>query len=313
MTLDGIDVSHHQRAIDWAQVAQAGYEFAWVKATEGLHFVDSRFDDNWSGMAAISTPFTRGAYHFLRSDSDPAAQARHFVSVVGDLNGSMAAVDVESSGDSRPTADQARAFQREFTRLTQSPRGARLHPLVVYTGRWYWRGVLGDPYGADLGPLWHSAYSKSAGPLYGGWQSFTFWQFTNEAVVPGISGNVDRNIFYGGPTDLARLATRVTPPKQEEEDMFIWDISGRPALFFGPEGIQAIDKDQRAALVALGVEAKRRDDNAAYDAVKRLVKPAGTVDVVKLAEEISSRVDTEVDQAVVEAGVRAVLEHGTDG
>jgi lysozyme len=195
--LSGIDVSHHQGSIDWRAVAGADMAFAWCKASEGVSFRDVRFTANWAGIREAG--MVRGAYHFLRSDGDARVQARHFVGVVGDFSDSMAALDVESSGASRPTAAQARAFGDEFARLTND------HPLVVYTGRWYWVGVLGNPHGADLGPLWHSAYTSSPGPLYGGWDRFMFWQFTSSGRCPGVRGNVDINHFFGDRAALAEL------------------------------------------------------------------------------------------------------------
>ncbi len=39
----GIDVSHHQKSIDWENVADQGIAFAYIKATEGRDFKDSRF------------------------------------------------------------------------------------------------------------------------------------------------------------------------------------------------------------------------------------------------------------------------------
>jgi hypothetical protein len=78
-------------------------------------------------------------------------------------------------------------------------------------------GVLGNPYGADLGPLWHSEYDGQSpldadvanGPeleRYGGWNDCLVWQHTSTGRVPGISGGCDRNIFYGAEPVLLALA-----------------------------------------------------------------------------------------------------------
>src|SRR3546814_10959451 len=48
----GIDVSHHQGAIDWARVAADGVEFAYLKATEGGGFSNPRFVSNASAAEA---------------------------------------------------------------------------------------------------------------------------------------------------------------------------------------------------------------------------------------------------------------------
>src|SRR5688572_6854506 len=57
----GIDVSHHQGAIDWHSVKASGRSFAFIKASEGADFRDTRFSENWQ-RAREAGIFT-GAYH----------------------------------------------------------------------------------------------------------------------------------------------------------------------------------------------------------------------------------------------------------
>src|SRR5262245_19795596 len=82
-TIKGLDVSGYQPNTDWPTVAQAGREFAFIKATEGTGYVNPYFDDDWSGTKANG--ILRGAYHFFHPETDPTAQANHFVSTVGPL------------------------------------------------------------------------------------------------------------------------------------------------------------------------------------------------------------------------------------
>src|SRR5262249_34286320 len=77
-TTKGIDVSHYQGTIDWAAVNDGGIGFAFMKATEGLTFVDSTFAANWSGAKAHGV--VRGAYHFFRPQDDGIQQADFFLS-----------------------------------------------------------------------------------------------------------------------------------------------------------------------------------------------------------------------------------------
>jgi GH25 family lysozyme M1 (1,4-beta-N-acetylmuramidase) len=77
--LPGIDVSHHQGAIDWSQVAGAGTRFAFAKATEGRSYVDPTYATNKAGAALSGVVF--GAYHFARpddtaNDANPATWSR---------------------------------------------------------------------------------------------------------------------------------------------------------------------------------------------------------------------------------------------
>jgi GH25 family lysozyme M1 (1,4-beta-N-acetylmuramidase) len=44
------------------------------------------------------------------------------------------------------------------------------------------------------------------------WNRWTFWQYTSKARVPGVSSQVDDNIFSGTPAELAALAGVAPPP-----------------------------------------------------------------------------------------------------
>jgi len=77
----GIDVSHHQGALDWhALAASLRLDFAFAKATEGEGFTDPRFLANWAGIHEAG--LVRGAYSFARPDASPVDAARAFVAAV---------------------------------------------------------------------------------------------------------------------------------------------------------------------------------------------------------------------------------------
>jgi len=65
--LMGIDVSHHQGDINFAEVVEMtkngdSLEFVYIKATEGTDFCDRNFDENAEGFAALRMPY--GFYHY---------------------------------------------------------------------------------------------------------------------------------------------------------------------------------------------------------------------------------------------------------
>ena len=75
----GIDVSHFQGQIDWAQVVGAGIQFCYVKTSDGIAFSDVRFQANYSGSKTAG--LRTGAYHFFRAGSDAEKQAESFSSL----------------------------------------------------------------------------------------------------------------------------------------------------------------------------------------------------------------------------------------
>jgi lysozyme len=208
--LTGPDCSRHQGTINWSAVKAAGHDFAIIKATDGTsyRYIDW-FRTNFLKVRAAG--LVPGAYHFLNR-ADGTAQARYYVGEVnraGGFQGVLAVVDVEKNADGTyPGISTVRAFVTEFRRLVPG------HPLIVYTGRWFWVGYINNPYGADLGVLWHSEYESTQAEVddgpesdnYGGWPRATFWQWTSSGRCPGVSGNCDLNIFYGDRAALAVLA-----------------------------------------------------------------------------------------------------------
>jgi GH25 family lysozyme M1 (1,4-beta-N-acetylmuramidase) len=162
-------------------------------------------------MTALGGSFLPGAYHFLRSDTDPAEQARHFHQAAGDMSGFAVALDVEPASGSRPSAAQARVWVDEYQRLSG-------HPVIGYYPRWYWQ-ESGQPDLSFFDSVWQSRYVSGAGSpsaLYAGvpagwWEPFggepiSILQFSSSATVPGITGRCDVNAFRGSLTELRTLA-----------------------------------------------------------------------------------------------------------
>ncbi len=95
IVFDGvIDVSHHNGAIDWPAVADAGIALAFIKATQGAGFVDPAFERN--RRAAISAGVLVVPYHFLDT-SDPDRQAAHFLAATDLAAAQPAMLDWETA------------------------------------------------------------------------------------------------------------------------------------------------------------------------------------------------------------------------
>lgn len=265
MTITGPDASRHQGTVNWPKVKGAGHTFAIIKATDGISYRHiAWFRTHFPQVKAAG--LVPGAYHFL-TVHDGAAQARYFVGEVnraGGFAGVLAVVDVERNFDgTSPSIATVKAFAAEFQRLTIG------HPLIIYTGRWFWVGVLGDPAGAQLGALWHSEYEPTAaevadgpeGAIYGGWSDWSLWQFTSTGVCPGISGPCDLNVFNGDRAALDALAgvtAPVVPPPVPNEEMIEMMMvqskeSGAVLLVTGGASLLIVNMTELTAHKAAGI------------------------------------------------------------
>src|SRR5262245_53102110 len=96
-TVAGIDVSYYQKDIDWTKVKAAGVDFAFIRVSDGLNFIDSKFSSNWP--SARSAGIVRGAYQFFRPGLDPVAQANLLIERMGPLEADdlPPVIDVETN------------------------------------------------------------------------------------------------------------------------------------------------------------------------------------------------------------------------
>ncbi|HUG31198.1 MAG TPA: glycoside hydrolase family 25 protein [Candidatus Limnocylindria bacterium] len=193
---EGIDISHWQGTIDWAKVKAAGKTFAIAKATEGIGWKDDAYDRNKAGAMGQGILF--GAYHFARPGSnDPVKEADWFVDTMGQERGMLIpTLDLERTGGLGPTAltDWVKAWlQRVDQRL-----GVK---SMIYVSPSFWRTYMDNTrWFADNGysVLWVAHWNTTSPSVpadnWGG-RSWTFWQYTSDGVVPGISGRVDLNRY----------------------------------------------------------------------------------------------------------------------
>ena len=214
-TLPGIDISHWQGEIDWAKVAGAGKRFAFMKATDGVNYVDPTFATNRA--QARANGLSVGAYHFARPDpsrGDARREARHFVDVAGPKPGDLLPVlDMETSkglGQGGVTR-----WARTWVRTVRSLTGVT--PLV-YTSPYGWATRTGDTrlLARDGAPLWVAHWGVSSPTLpAAGWdgRGWLVWQHTSSGHVRGIGGRVDLDKLAGtrlGVITIRRLSLEIT-------------------------------------------------------------------------------------------------------
>ena len=199
---DGIDVSHWQGDIGWGQVGNAGYDFAFVKGTEGVGWTDSRFHINMTNNPSAGV--VRGVYHFARPDLGNTGQeeAEYFLSVAGDYleSGYLRPVlDLEVRGSLGRTA--LSAWVMEWMQTVENQSGVA--PLI-YTNLNYVNNYLTDA--VTEYDLWIAYWTTGCNstvtfsiPPTGRWSDWAFWQYcvAPAGTVPGITTAIDLDIFNG--------------------------------------------------------------------------------------------------------------------
>ena len=198
---EGIDISHWQGVINWTKVAAAGKRFAFMKASESTNFVDDTYTTNRAQARAAGLYV--GAYHFAQPSSgagDAIAEADHFINTAGPVSGDLLPVlDLERSGSLSQTA--LTAWVKAFLGRVEERVGVK---AIIYVSPNFWRTYMGDTTwfgdnGYDI--LWVAHWTTGVAPIVpgGNWggDGWTFWQYTSDGAVNGISGRVDLNRYRG--------------------------------------------------------------------------------------------------------------------
>ncbi len=215
--ITGPDVASYQHpggaSIDWSQVKNSGRDFAFVKATEGTGYVNPYFSADWAAIQANG--MVRGSYHYAKPNTSPtsaAEQAQYFVATAGRMQatGDLAPIlDFEDSGGLSPSAliTWVHSWLNTITALTgRTP--------IIYTYPYFWQSAMSNNTGFTQYPLWIADYNGGSAPntpLIGGWNSWTFWQYTDAGSIPGVPTGVDISKFCCDSGTLSSLSNGATP------------------------------------------------------------------------------------------------------
>lgn len=190
----GIDISVWQGDdIDFAALKADGIQVVYIRAGEGDGVADANLERNSAGAAAAGLDI--GYYYYLRACTieQAEAEADFFWSLISDKPAACRpAMDYESfcNQDSATINAIARAF---LTRLSELCGEKTILYTDEYRARTLWEDSL------TAWPLWVADYAAASPvdlPNLGFWHSCAGFQYTDRGQPQGVSGPVDRDIFY---------------------------------------------------------------------------------------------------------------------
>ncbi|MDE6006981.1 MAG: hypothetical protein K2G67_05455 [Muribaculaceae bacterium] len=191
----GIDLSAHNGYVNLDAAAAEGYEFIFLKASEGATHRDDNFVLNY--QKARHAGMKIGAYHFFRFDRDGIEQAQNLLRSVGRRPLELGLViDVEEQGNPKNIpldSIKARlALMVEYLNVGG-------HRVMFYSNRDGWEKYLREEYNGM--PLWICSFNDENAGI----DDWTFWQYNHRGKVAGIRGNVDLNAFSGSRSEWEAL------------------------------------------------------------------------------------------------------------
>lgn len=215
--LFGIDVSHHNGVIDWNKVKNAGVNFVFIKASEGLTLGDDQYATNITRARALGLP--TGAYHFFIPTSSVAQQVTNFCNQVGSLKAGDLPPVLDAEVPSRwiTNPELAEQVHAAWHAMTVDQRIAKIEEWmdgvekklgvtpILYASSSFIRDTLGGSAKLKRWKPWIAHYKVAAPTVPAPYTDWLFWQDSETGTVAGITGNVDTDWFNGTTAQLNAL------------------------------------------------------------------------------------------------------------
>lgn len=193
----GIDTSHHNSVINWAEVAKdpQGVGFAYLKATEGQNYIDPMLFTNSKGAANAGLKI--GFYHFatLNTDNvvpDAKSEAAFFMATIAKCPKTELplVLDIETNKAGLDKEEVLVWINTFFGELEK----AGFKDPVLYSYTPFLNSNLPPKHGLGNRRLWLAAYVNKQFPqLPIGWKDYWLWQYSAKGSISGITTPVDLN------------------------------------------------------------------------------------------------------------------------
>lgn len=218
----GIDVSEHQKYIDWQSVARSGIDYAYIRVgwrgyTEGGLYQDAYFESNI--REAINAGLDVGVYMFSQAITVQEAieEANFVLERIAGYNVTMPIVfDWEKVEDANArTADLSMQTRTDCAvAFCETVKNAGYEPCV------YFNRNIGY-YGFDLTRLtdyefWFSLPEQGFPNFY---YACDMWQYSFTETVPGVEGPTDMNLRFVAKPVPTPLPEELEPEEKDSKGL----------------------------------------------------------------------------------------------
>ncbi|MCI8582789.1 MAG: hypothetical protein HFH13_06635 [Dorea sp.] len=196
--LRGIDVSEHNKEIDWEKVKASGIDFAIIRCGYSLN-TENRDDKQWernvSECERLGIPYGVYLYSYARNDEEEGvtitseewalSEAEHALRLLkGHKPDYPVFYDLEDELVDKENLDKlASVFCNKLEEAG--------YQAGVYANLYWWTHYLTDEEVYSQWDRWVAQYNEVCD--YKG--NYGIWQYTSKGTVDGIEGNVDLNYF----------------------------------------------------------------------------------------------------------------------
>ena len=182
----GIDVSHHNKEIDFEKVKNDTVSFVYIKASDGVGDKDARLTRNYHGAKAFG--FDVGFYHYFRYHRDGHQQAQYFLQTIKGMDTELPLViDIEEKDNK---TEELPLVTRRVRDMVYDLRKAGYRVMLYVNPHQYESIVKGH---FDDVELWVASSRSPQESI----PQRRLWQHSHWGKVDGIEHETDINVFNG--------------------------------------------------------------------------------------------------------------------
>ena len=191
----GIDVSHHNGKIDWAQVKASGVEFAMIRVgyrgqTSGGIYEDAYFKSNVNGAVAAGVKVGIYFYSTAINEDEALEEAAWVVKKIAPYRITFPVVyDFEDFNSKRCANVGGVECTKNANAFLNFVKSKGYEPMMYANKSDITSRLSRSSFSCKF---WLAHYTTQTD--YTG--NVNMWQYTSKGTVPGIKGEVDMNIAY---------------------------------------------------------------------------------------------------------------------
>lgn len=267
----GNDISRWQGDVDF-DTFKNNAQFVLIKSSEGNGFTDPKFIRNQAESRRVGLPL--GYYHFARPDlgNAPEVEADYFLKVIGSpVEGEVYVLDYEPKSNPGDVVAWCKKFLDRVLEKTGTKPLIYLNQSQVKS--FDWQPVIDAGFG-----LWIAAYTYDPNKNdveIGKWPFAAIQQWTNKQSVPGISGNVDGNVFFGDIPTFKKYGYKnpiITPPAETDEVKQLKSTIATLTLNLSNADIAIKNKDTRIGQLEENIKQKEEKVKQFVESAKQTIK-----------------------------------------
>lgn len=192
-TMKGIDVSSHNKNIDWAKVSKK-IDYAILRVGYGNNYTyqdDTYFKKNAEACKKYKIPFGVYLYSYAKNTSQAKSEANHVLRLIKGYHLDFPVYyDLEDNSQVHLGTSTLGSIAKTFCNIISNAE----YKVGIYANLYWWNNYLtSSTFENSKWHKWVAQYSSSCDYK----STYQMWQYSSKGKVEGIKGYTDMNYWFG--------------------------------------------------------------------------------------------------------------------